>query len=269
MTFRLIFLLCGLLLLFSACVQPCAPDPRSKKALDVETFLKNTRVREFRFEATSARDALSTLAQFTRSGRDTFRLNIVCLWPPEVDTEIPKLKINLINTTAWDTLKIISEFYDLNMRIERNVLLFELANGAVPGNSPMIFTGPRYNAAIERELDSVILGPIRFLHADLRDCISYLTTLLDESRPSDSPIEDTITFPAANTYARPSFEAVADPFSVKSPLETASETSKKVLPPIFVELDDVSILDVLHLCLHLTGLSYRISDGNIEIYAPQ
>jgi hypothetical protein len=260
MTFRLIFLLCGLLLLFSACVQPCAPDPRSKKALDVETFLKNTQVPEFRFENVEIREAMSTLVDFSLSGRDTFRLNIVCLWPPEVDSQSPKLTLNVRDVSAWKTLQMMCELSGLMMRIERNVVLIDHSTGAKRPRRPPLLTGPRFNAEIEHKLDAVFVRELCFNKAEISDAISFLMLAMRQSDTSPAPETESQSKPEApEPY----------PFGIVMSENGDTTSASKILPTVSFGLRDVSILDALHLCLHLTGLSYRISDGNIEILAPE
>jgi hypothetical protein len=156
--------------------------------------------------------------------------------------------------SVWDAYLAACELAGLQLRVERNIVLLSKAKPPEVPEAPPILTGPRFDSKIERDMEAIIIPEVRSVMADLAAVLDYLYRQASERNPE--------AFPRVHPQdaASGEKEKYVTVFGIPPKFPDRQE------PKISMELFQSSVLDIFHLSLHLSGLSYRVVDNRIELF---
>lgn len=130
-------------------------------------------------------------------------------------------------------------------------------------------------SSLEQKLNNIIIDEIRFKQANISDVISFLVQASREEDPDGIGVNIIFMDPelsggasGGGSSAQPA-PAADDPFGFGAPAgggaTSGAATSVSSIPPITLELRNVSLLDALKTVTEIAGLYYRIERNMVRI----
>jgi general secretion pathway protein D len=126
----------------------------------------------------------------------------------------------------------------------------------------------REDSALEKKLSQIMIREIRFQRADISDVIDYLVQASRESDPDGIGVNIIYMDPnqGGGGAAAPAAPAAGSPFDFGAPPAPAPAMGgTSAIPPITLELRNVTLLDALKFVTDLSGLYYRVERNVVLI----